>query len=164
MGQESEGKFFGARSLEAGGRTEANRAAMRDEYDWAQKYARESASQAEDFLLSEAMGNPPRPDSKWHRSRLREYMYELGSPSGGAIVMPYKPRKYPPVKFYAGMYEEQKGQKVPKGTKWLTWTVLRGSRGGFGSVKISAHKTIASAKAAGARTIKAVKNTKKRKR
>lgn len=166
-GNERQGRAFLMRASEAGGRMEANRAAKRDEYYWAQKAAREYASKAEDFLFSEGVSNPP-DTYKWKRQEVTSggnspgYVMR-GSVGEGVWIIAYKPRKYPYSADRAAEYEAQSGRKVPKGTKWL----LSYYKVGVGQ-SVSAHKTLQSAKAAGRRLLGAPnpkrRKTKKRRR
>jgi hypothetical protein len=107
--------------------------------------------------LSQA--NPPTRDGKWYRNvgnlddgkTAYGYSYFWGRTS--AAIIPYKPRRSQWARRWAGQYEERKGAKVPKGTRYL---LVWGPFGGTGDIiaSVSAHKTLAAAKKAGVKALK----------
>ena len=111
--------------------------------------------------------NPVKPDGKWHRSEFlgagkrgpaKGTLYQMATAKGNAEIIPYKPRTFDSSRLAAAHYEDIKGQKVPKGTKWLLFVysakAAREAAGASWSArpehpKPSAHKTLDGAKLAG---------------
>jgi hypothetical protein len=85
--------------------------------------------------------NPPAAYRWGPKGRLRSYSSRTGNSYG--FVADYKPRTLASARLYGGIYETQKGQKVPKGTKYLA---LQGWRGRPMVNILGAHKTLAAAK------------------
>ena len=87
--------------------------------------------------------NPPKKKNKWirHDSGLSAGEYLIFNGADWAVAVPYKPRKSEYARQYAEIYEGEKGQKVPKGTKYLLVDHANGA--------VTAHKTLASAKKKG---------------
>jgi hypothetical protein len=136
----------------------------------ADRSTRQLKRAAEEYQRSWASPNPPGTpyDGKWHRARLgtaQIYQMSEGEGMGTARVVPYTPRKSEVARGLAAAYEKQRGQKVPKGTKWILWAKKRtASRGIYGvEPLISAHKTLKAAKAAGDKAL-GVKRKRKRTR
>lgn len=111
--------------------------------------------------------NPVKPDGRWHRLEflgagkrgpVKGTQYSMATAKGEAVIIPYKPRTFGSSRLLAAHYEEIKGQKVPKGAKWLLFVysakAAREAAGASWSArpehpKPSAHKTLDGAKLAG---------------
>ena len=125
-----------------------------------------SPDDRETVELFSAEDNPAR-DGKWHRRPWPGtdlYVYSLhNADRGSAWIEPYKPRGeslFHPRELPA-RYEEEHGQKTPRGTKYML--LVRGPSestygGDFvpGPEYITAHKTLKSAKAAGIKKLHAL--------
>ena len=120
-----------------------------------------SPDDRETVELFSAEDNPAR-DGKWHRRPWPGtdlYVYSLhNADRGSAWIEPYKPRGE---SLLPARYEEQHGQKTPRGTKYML--LVRGPSestygGAFvpGPEYITAHKTLKSAKAAGIKKLHAL--------
>jgi len=110
--------------------------------------------------------NPVKPDGKWHRldflglgkrGPVKGTQYSMATAKGEAEIIPYKPRTFDSSRLAAAHYEEIKGQKVPKGAKWLLFVYsAKAAREAAGAPwsarpkhpKPSAHKTLDGAKIA----------------
>jgi hypothetical protein len=92
------------------------------------------------------VANPVKADGKWHRETTGERvtLYGMQTAKGLAWVVPYKPRKSRDARDFAAYYEQDRGRKIPKGTKWMTALVS-----GVSVTNITAHKTLDDAKRAG---------------
>tara|TARA_R110002060_G_scaffold862_4_gene2057 strand:+ start:249 stop:2885 length:2637 start_codon:yes stop_codon:yes gene_type:complete len=106
-------------------------------------------------LPGQPIANPviPKKPAKWIRDRngidYQIFSYEPDGGSGWAQIFAYKPRSRDPQVAWnsrsnAGAYEQAKGQKVPKGTKYIVRALPPGA--GWGQEQWSAHKTLAPAK------------------
>lgn len=119
-----------------------------------------AAKHAGEMKLGGTFNPPEIRDGHWHKSTLGtspSYELSAGEGKGIARVVPYAPRKYSVARGLAASYEKQAGGKIPKGTAWLTWALTRSREGAasYGEVsgRITAHKTLKAAKAAGARAL-----------
>lgn len=156
--------------MQALGHYEANKAATRGSrtaFDDSMRLARASSRYAEG-LENDARSNPAhvashrnparqrgaRIDGKWFRQQIASggdnpgYVLRGTVDQGHAWIIAYKPRKHPYARVIAATYERDRGRKVPKGTKWLL-----SYRKPPGEIQIFAHKTLASAKKAGAKMV-----------
>ena len=105
---------------------------------------------------SQVMPNPPKKDGKWHRET--DGGYALATRDGAiALVYKHAPRSKDwgqawNSRHVAEAYEYETGQKLPRGTKWIT-RVYTGPHSA-GPPQWSAHKTLQSAKRAGIKGLK----------
>jgi hypothetical protein len=132
-----------------------------ESYDFsdAKRHAKETLDDSEaryqwaSFAKEVWQNNPPKKYDRWTRGEARNVsrkpvtiyvLYPKNSNAWGQLV-PYKPRALPAAAYAGAVYEYAKGQKVPKGTKWIFF-----ARDGSG-IAPSAHKTLEAAKKAGLR-------------
>ena len=97
-------------------------------------------------------------DGRWHRAQNQDVgiHYTLNAGDVASAIYRYQPRKHPATTALASRYETEHKQDLPKGTQWLTLTVLVDDRpkSVWAQTITSAHKTLKAAKRAAEKNMK----------